>query len=159
MRTLAMALRVAGNDKGEGGMAMAMVTRMAGKQRRWDKEGWRARMRAIVRGARVMAMAMKRAITRKRAMASDDDNKTKATETRTMTTTTMAMNSTMTTMMLTMATKKRTKTTTTTVRWQRLVVAGGGGGGQQRRRWRGLSVYIFLSKLNSGCCWLLARGR
>ncbi len=32
MRVVAMAMRVAGNREGEGGMAMAMMKRMAGEQ-------------------------------------------------------------------------------------------------------------------------------
>ncbi len=32
MRAIAMAMRVASNKEGEGGKAMAMVTRMAGEQ-------------------------------------------------------------------------------------------------------------------------------
>jgi hypothetical protein len=32
MRAIAMAMRVVGNKEGEGGMAMVMVTRMAGEQ-------------------------------------------------------------------------------------------------------------------------------
>ncbi len=49
-------------------------------------------MRVIVRRARVMAMVTKRAITRKRAMGSNNDNETEATATRTTTTTTTATN-------------------------------------------------------------------
>ncbi len=70
-----------------------------------------------------------------------------------------AANTTTTTMTLKMMTKTTTKKAKTMVRWRRLAVAGGSRGGQrtQRRRW--LSVCIFLSKLDSGCCWLLARGQ
>jgi hypothetical protein len=44
--------------------------------------------------------------------------------------------------------------------WRRqLAVAGGSGGGQQMWQLRGLSVNRFFFKLDSGCCWLLVRGR
>jgi hypothetical protein len=87
-------------------------------------------MRAMTRVARAMAMATKRAIARKRVIASNNDNKTMATETMTTTTTLMATNTmtTMTTLM--MMTKTTTKTAKTMVRRQRLAVAGGGRGGQ-----------------------------
>jgi hypothetical protein len=58
------AMRVASDKEGEGGKAMEMVTRLAGKQRQWQqrgqwqwRQGWWARMRAMARAARVMAMA------------------------------------------------------------------------------------------------------
>jgi hypothetical protein len=107
-------------------------------------------MRAIARAARVMEIA------RKRVMARDNDNETTATETRTTTITTMATNTMMLTTMLTKTMMKKTsKMTITTVQQRWLAVAGGSRGGQQRRRQRGVSVHIFLSKLNSGCSWLV----
>jgi hypothetical protein len=39
MRAMATAMTVAGNKEGEGGMAMAMVTRMAGKRWQWQQRG------------------------------------------------------------------------------------------------------------------------
>jgi hypothetical protein len=62
--TNVVAKRVASNKEGEGGKAMEMVTRLAGKQRqrqqrgqwRWQ-QGWRARMREMAWAARAMAMA------------------------------------------------------------------------------------------------------
>ncbi len=49
--TTVAAMRVASNKEGEGGKAMETVTRLAGKQRRWQqrwqwrwRQGWRARM-------------------------------------------------------------------------------------------------------------------
>jgi hypothetical protein len=104
-------------------------------------------------------MVTKRAFARKRAMASNNINEIKAIETMTTITMTTAKNTTMTMTMLAMMTKTTMKKTTTMVPWRRLALAGGSGGGQQRRQWRGVSVHIVLSKLNSGCCWLLARGR
>ena len=62
--TTVAVMRVASNEEGEGGKAMEMVTRLVGKQWRWQQrgqwqwqQGWRARMRAMVRAARAMAMA------------------------------------------------------------------------------------------------------
>jgi hypothetical protein len=127
--------------------AVAMATRVAGKDEDDGKSG------------KVMAMATKRAIARKRAMAIKVDNKTTAKETTMMTTTTMAMNTMMMTMTLLMMTKTTTKKEKTTVQQRQLAVAEGDRGGQQKWwRW-GLSVHIFLLKLDSWCCWLLARGR
>ncbi len=90
MRVVVTTMRVAGDKEGEGGMAMAMVKRMTGKQRGWQQrgqrqrwQGWGARMRAIARAARAMAIAMKRVIARMRAIASNNTNKTTATETTT----------------------------------------------------------------------------
>jgi hypothetical protein len=72
---VAMSMRVVGDKEGEGGMAMAMVTRMAGGQQqqqqqgqwRWQ-QGWWVRMRAMSREARRMEMATKREILRKMAI-------------------------------------------------------------------------------------------
>jgi hypothetical protein len=66
MRGIAMAMRVASNKEGEGGKAMETVTRVEGKQRqlqqrgqwRWQ-QGWWARMRAMARATRAMAMAQR----------------------------------------------------------------------------------------------------
>ncbi len=70
-----------------------------------------------------MAMAEKRAIARKRVIASHDNNDSMATETMTTTTTTI-------TMTLTMMTKTMMKTATTTVQRRWLAMAGSTGGGQ-----------------------------
>ncbi len=98
-------------------------------------------MRVMASTGRSMVMATKRAIARKRALVSTDDIKITLAETRTTTTTTIATQWRM--MMLMMMTKTMVKTTKMTVR---------------RRRW-GSSVHISISKLDSGCCWLLVRGR
>ncbi len=106
----------------------------------------------MARVARVMAMVTQR------AMASNNDNKTMATETTTMTKTKTAL-STMTMMMTLMTTMKATtKTTITMVRRQWMAVAGGSGGGMKAAA-VGVECSYFSSKLNSGCCLLLARGR
>ncbi len=39
MRMVVMVMRVVGNKYGEGGMAMAMMKRMAGKQQQWQQRG------------------------------------------------------------------------------------------------------------------------
>jgi hypothetical protein len=62
--TTVAVMRVASNKEGEGGKAMETMTRLAGEQRRrqrrgqwrWQR-GWRARIGAMVRAARGMAMA------------------------------------------------------------------------------------------------------
>jgi hypothetical protein len=79
-----------------------------------------------------MAMVTKGAISRKRAMASNDDNETRMTETMmTTTTTTMTINTTRTMTML-MVTMK-----TTTVWWQRLAVSEVAGEGNKSGGGRG----------------------
>ncbi len=62
-RAMAAAMRVASNEEGEGGKAMETVTKLAGKQWRWQQrgqwrwqQGWRVRMWAMARAARAMAM-------------------------------------------------------------------------------------------------------
>jgi hypothetical protein len=92
MGAVAMAMRMRDNKKGEGSIEMAMLTRVAGElwqqqqrgQWQWQ-QGWRARMRAMTRAAQAVAMAMKRVIARKRAIASSNNNEMMATETTTMT--------------------------------------------------------------------------
>jgi hypothetical protein len=39
MRAMAMAMRVVGNKKADGGMAMATVTRMVSEQWQWQQRG------------------------------------------------------------------------------------------------------------------------
>jgi hypothetical protein len=62
--TTVAAMRVASNKEGEAGKVMESVTRLVGKQWRrqqrgqWGwRRGWQARMRAVARAARAMAMA------------------------------------------------------------------------------------------------------
>ncbi len=39
MRGIATTMRIASNKEGEGSKAMAMVTRVVGKQRQWQQRG------------------------------------------------------------------------------------------------------------------------
>ncbi len=64
--TTVAAMRVASDEEGEGGKAMETVSRLAGEQRQWQqrgqwrwRQGWRARMRAMTRAARAMAMVQR----------------------------------------------------------------------------------------------------
>jgi hypothetical protein len=64
--TTVVAMKVANNEEGEGSKAMETVTRLAGEQRQWQqrgqwrwRQGWQARMRAMARAARAMAMAQR----------------------------------------------------------------------------------------------------
>jgi hypothetical protein len=57
----------ASDEEGEGGKAMARMTRVAGEQQerqqrgQWQwQQGWWARMRAMARAARAMVMAQRR---------------------------------------------------------------------------------------------------
>ncbi len=97
-------------------------------------------MRVMVRVARVMVMATKRAIARKRAMVSNNDNKTTTTETTMATTTTTATNTTMTMIMLPMMMKTTMKTAKTTLQRRWLAVADSGRRAQQTWQQQGLSV-------------------
>jgi hypothetical protein len=80
-------------------------------------------MRAMARAARVMAMATKKVIARKRAMTSNNDRKTMVTKTRTRTTITTATNTmqrtTMLMLTLTMTMETTMKMTTAIVRRRR----------------------------------------
>jgi hypothetical protein len=137
------AMRVACDKEGEGSMALVMVmVKKDGGQAMATKRAVAmamrvaGRMRAMARAAREMAMATKRAIVRKRVMASNDNNETMATET-------MVINTMKTMTRLMMMMKTTTKMATTTVwRWQ-LAVAGGSEGGEQTWRQHGL-MFIFF---------------
>ncbi len=162
MRVVVTAMRVVAGKEGEGGMVMAMVTRMVGKQHPPATKRAVAMATRVAgkdeddgKSSKVMAMATKREIARKRAMAIKVENKMTATETTMMTTTTMAMNTMMMTTTVTMMTKTTTKKEKTMAQRQWLVVADGCRGGQQKWRQRGLSVHIFLMKLVLGVvgCW------
>jgi hypothetical protein len=128
-RAVAMATRVAGKDEGNGKSGKSNGD--GNKEGKCKEEGNGEQRRQQDYGNR--------------------DNNDAANTMTTMTTRTTV---------LTIMMKTMTKTDKTMVRqrWG-LLVAGGGGEGNKRGSGGGVECSYFLSKLDSGCCWLLVRGR